>query len=156
MHMAVEHASRSLTGKFLFEPQGPRSPPSTNTTSNAAACANFLRSYGLIDHVKLNLETNHATLPAIPCTTSWNMPACKGCWVRWTPTRGDLLLGWDTDQFPTIILPDHALHALDPENSAAWLRAASTSTTRVRAARVRAARPVLCAHRRHGTPLPAG
>ena len=54
--------SRSASsGQFYFEPK-PKEPTKHQYDFDAAACINFLRAYGLADHVKLNIETNHATL----------------------------------------------------------------------------------------------
>ncbi len=62
MHMAVDHAKAiGFTGQFLFEPK-PKEPTKHQYDFDAAACLNFLRQYDLMDHVKLNIETNHATL----------------------------------------------------------------------------------------------
>ncbi|MFP6769918.1 MAG: xylose isomerase, partial [Planctomycetaceae bacterium] len=58
MHMAAEHADRiGFGGMFLFEPK-PKEPTKHQYDFDAAACLNFIRSYGLEDRVKLNIETN--------------------------------------------------------------------------------------------------
>jgi xylose isomerase len=62
MHMASNHARTiGFKGQFLFEPK-PKEPTKHQYDFDAAACLNFLRAYGLLDRVKLNIETNHATL----------------------------------------------------------------------------------------------
>ena len=62
MHMAVDYAKEiGFTGTFLFEPK-PKEPTKHQYDFDAAACINFCRAYGLEKHVKLNIETNHATL----------------------------------------------------------------------------------------------
>ena len=62
MHMAVDYAKKiGFTGQFYFEPK-PKEPTKHQYDFDAAACINFLRAYGLADHVKMNIETNHATL----------------------------------------------------------------------------------------------
>ena len=62
MHMAVDYAKEiGFTGQFYIEPK-PKEPTKHQYDFDAAACINFLRAYGLADHVKLNIETNHATL----------------------------------------------------------------------------------------------
>ena len=62
MHMAVDYAKEiGFTGQFYFEPK-PKEPTKHQYDFDAAACLNFLRAYGLEKHVKLNIETNHATL----------------------------------------------------------------------------------------------
>ncbi len=61
-HMAVDYAKQiGFDGQFLIEPK-PKEPTKHQYDSDAAACLNFLRAYDLMDHFKLNLETNHATL----------------------------------------------------------------------------------------------
>ena len=62
LHMAVDYAKEiGFDGQFYIEPK-PREPSTHQYDSDAAACLNFLREHGLKDHLKLNLETNHATL----------------------------------------------------------------------------------------------
>src|SRR6185503_7487817 len=62
MHMAVEHAKKiGFKGQFLFEPK-PKEPTKHQYDFDAAACLNFCRAHGLMGHIKLNIETNHATL----------------------------------------------------------------------------------------------
>jgi xylose isomerase len=48
-------------GQFYIEPKT-KEPTKHQYDSDAAACLNFLRQYDLIDDLKLNIETNHATL----------------------------------------------------------------------------------------------
>ena len=50
-----------FTGQFYFEPK-PKEPTKHQYDFDSAACINFLRAYGLEDYVKMNVETNHATL----------------------------------------------------------------------------------------------
>ncbi len=61
----------------------------------------FLRDYGLADHFKLNLETNHATLAGHTMMHELAYASRNGLLGSIDANRGDLLLGWDTDQFPT-------------------------------------------------------
>ncbi|MFQ5734646.1 MAG: xylose isomerase, partial [Planctomycetaceae bacterium] len=62
MHMAADYAKNiGFTGQFLFEPK-PKEPTKHQYDFDAAACMNFIRAYGLEEIVKLNIETNHATL----------------------------------------------------------------------------------------------
>ncbi len=101
MHMAVEHAkSIGFTGTFLFEPK-PKEPTKHQYDYDAAACLNFIRSYGLEDYVKLNIETNHATLAGHTMMHELTYASMQGFLGSIDANTGDLLLGWDTDQFPT-------------------------------------------------------
>src|ERR1700690_172034 len=62
LHLAVDYKkSIGFTGQFYIEPK-PREPSTHQYDSDAAACLNFLREYDLLPHLKLNIETNHATL----------------------------------------------------------------------------------------------
>ncbi len=62
MHMAHDHAkSIGFKGQFLFEPK-PKEPTKHQYDFDAAACLNFIGRNGLDGVVKLNIETNHATL----------------------------------------------------------------------------------------------
>ena len=101
MHMAVEQAQKiGFTGQFLFEPK-PKEPTKHQYDFDAAACLNFLRNYDLIDHVKLNIETNHATLAGHTMMHELQYASIQDALGSIDANTGDLLLGWDTDQFPT-------------------------------------------------------
>lgn len=103
MHMAVDYAKKiGFKGQFLFEPK-PKEPTKHQYDFDAAACLNFLRAYGLTEHVKLNLETNHATLAGHEMAHELDYAGHQGFLGSIDANRGDLLLGWDTDQFPTNI-----------------------------------------------------
>ncbi|NOX54927.1 MAG: xylose isomerase [Planctomycetes bacterium] len=101
MHMAVEFAkSIGFTGQFLFEPK-PKEPTKHQYDFDAAACINFIRTYGLEDYIKLNIETNHATLAGHTMMHELTYASIQGFLGSIDANTGDLLLGWDTDQFPT-------------------------------------------------------
>ncbi|HCP11101.1 MAG TPA: xylose isomerase [Planctomycetaceae bacterium] len=103
MHLAHEHAkSIGFRGQFLFEPK-PKEPTKHQYDFDAAACLNFLRQYGLMDVVKLNIETNHATLAGHSMMHELEYASIQGVLGSIDANTGDLLLGWDTDQFPTDI-----------------------------------------------------
>jgi len=101
MHMAVDYAKQiGFTGQFYFEPK-PKEPTKHQYDFDAAACINFLRAYDLTDHVKLNIETNHATLAGHNVEHELEYAGHQGFLGSVDANTGDLLLGWDTDQFPT-------------------------------------------------------
>lgn len=103
LHMAVDHANAiGFTGPFYIEPK-PREPSTHQYDSDAAACLNFLREYGLTERFKLNIETNHATLAGHSMEHELTVAANAGMLGSVDANRGDLLVGWDTDQFPTDI-----------------------------------------------------
>ncbi len=101
MRMAVDYAKKiGFTGQFYFEPK-PCEPTKHQYDFDAAACINFLRAYGLTDHVKLNIETNHATLAGHAVEHELDYAGFQGFLGSVDANTGDELLGWDTDQFPT-------------------------------------------------------
>ena len=103
LHMAVDYKKQiGFKGQFYIEPK-PKEPTKYQYDSDAAACLNFLREYDLIDHLKLNLETNHATLAGHTMHHELETAAAAGALGSIDANTGDPLLGWDTDQFPTDI-----------------------------------------------------
>ena len=65
--------------------------------------AELLREYGLLEHFKLNLETNHATLAGHTMHHECEVAAAAGALGTLYANTGDEMIGWDTDQFPTDI-----------------------------------------------------
>jgi xylose isomerase len=103
LHMAVDYAKQiGFTGQFYIEPK-PKEPTKHQYDSDAAACLNFLREYDLLPHLKLNLETNHATLAGHTMQHELETAGAAGALGSIDANTGDMLLGWDTDQFPTDI-----------------------------------------------------
>ena len=103
MHLAVDYKKKiGFTGQFYFEPK-PKEPTKHQYDFDVANCINFLRAYGLAEHVKMNIETNHATLAGHTVHHEIEYAASQGFLGSIDANAGDLLLGWDTDQFPTDI-----------------------------------------------------
>jgi xylose isomerase len=101
LHMAVDYARDiGFTGQFYIEPK-PKEPTKHQYDFDAAAAINFLRAYGLGDSFKLNIETNHATLAGHTVEHELDYAGQQGFLGSVDANTGDLLLGWDTDQFPT-------------------------------------------------------
>ncbi len=101
MHMAVDYKKKlGFKGPFYIEPK-PKEPTKHQYDSDAAACLNFLREYGLLEHFKLNIETNHATLAGHTMQHELEVAGAAGALGSIDANMGDILLGWDTDQFPT-------------------------------------------------------
>lgn len=101
LHMAVDYAKEiGFTGQFYIEPK-PKEPTKHQYDFDAAACINFLRTYGLEKYFKLNIETNHATLAMHNVEHELEYAGMQGFLGSVDANTGDLLLGWDTDQFPT-------------------------------------------------------
>jgi xylose isomerase len=103
LHMAVDYKKQiGYKGPFYIEPK-PREPSTHQYDSDSAACLNFLREHGLLEHFKLNIETNHATLAGHTMRHELQVAAAAGALGSIDANTGDELIGWDTDQFPTNI-----------------------------------------------------
>ncbi|MEL0117683.1 MAG: xylose isomerase [Opitutae bacterium] len=103
LHMAVDWKKEiGFEGPFYIEPK-PREPTTHQYDSDAAACLNFLRQYDLMEHFKLNIETNHATLAGHTMQHDLTVAAGSDALGSIDANTGDELIGWDTDQFPTDI-----------------------------------------------------
>ena len=101
MHMAVDYAKQiGFTGQFLIEPK-PKEPTKHQYDFDVAAGIAFLRTHGLHKHFKFNIETNHATLAGHTFQHEIETAAAHGLLGSIDANSGDLLLGWDTDQFNT-------------------------------------------------------
>ena len=99
--MLIAHADKiGFTGPFYIEPK-PKEPTKHQYDFDAATCVNFLRTYGLMDRFKLNIETNHATLAGHTMQHELRVARVNGVFGSVDANQGDMLLGWDTDQFPT-------------------------------------------------------
>ena len=101
LHMCVDYAKKiGFTGQFLIEPK-PKEPTKHQYDFDSATILNFLQTYELIDYFKLNIEANHATLAGHTFEHELAVAAAAGKLGSMDVNRGDPLLGWDTDQFPT-------------------------------------------------------
>jgi xylose isomerase len=105
LHMAADHAkSIGFTGQLYIEPK-PKEPTVHQYDSDAEACLNFLREFGLLPTLKLNIETNHATLAGHTMVHELRVARDAGALGSIDANVGDELLGWDTDQF---LIDEHA------------------------------------------------
>jgi xylose isomerase len=103
LHMAVDYKKKiGFKGQFLIEPK-PCEPTKHQYDSDAATTLYFLKEYDLIDDFKLNIEANHATLAGSTFEHELAVASAAGRLGSVDANRGDLMLGWDTDQFPTDI-----------------------------------------------------
>ncbi|HUS46492.1 MAG TPA: xylose isomerase [Phycisphaerae bacterium] len=101
LHMAVDYKKQiGFKGQFYIEPK-PKEPTKHQYDSDAAACYAFLQKYDLVDHLKLYIEANHATLAGHTFHHELEFAAANAIFGSVDANRGDLMLGWDTDQFPT-------------------------------------------------------
>ena len=100
-HMAVDYKRKiGFTGTFLIEPK-PHEPTSHQYDFDCANSVAFLRAYGLEKEFKFNVETNHATLAKHTMGHELVYASSNGMLGSIDANRGDELIGWDTDQFPT-------------------------------------------------------
>jgi xylose isomerase len=101
LHLAVAHAKTiGFKGQFLIEPK-PKEPTKHQYDFDVASGIAFLRTFGLEKHFKFNIETNHATLAGHTFQHEIEVAAAAGMLGSIDANAGDLLLGWDTDQFNT-------------------------------------------------------
>ena len=100
MKMAVEYGrSIGFTGDFYIEPK-PKEPMKHQYDFDAATAIGFLKAYGLDKDFKMNIEANHATLAAHTFQHELRISAINGMLGSIDANQGDMLLGWDTDEFP--------------------------------------------------------
>jgi xylose isomerase len=99
--MAVEYGRKiGFKGKFFIEPK-PKEPSTHQYDFDAATTLGFLREFDLLDHFMLNVEANHSTLAGHTFHHELLVASIAGKLGSLDINRGNLLLGWDTDQFPT-------------------------------------------------------
>jgi len=100
MQMVVEHKHRiGFPGTILIEPK-PMEPTKHQYDFDAAAVHAFLQRFDLMGEIKLNVEVNHATLAGHSFQHELAFALANDLFGSVDITRGDPLLGWDTDQFP--------------------------------------------------------
>ncbi|WP_373797325.1 xylose isomerase [Jeotgalibaca porci] len=85
---------------FLLEPK-PKEPMKHQYDFDSATSMAFLQKYDLTDRFKLNLEANHATLAGHTFEHEMNVARNYNALGSLDANQGDMLLGWDTDEFPT-------------------------------------------------------
>lgn len=101
MRMSVDYArSIGYKGDFYIEPK-PKEPTKHQYDFDTATVLGFLRKYGLDKDFKMNIEANHATLAQHTFQHELRVARDNGVFGSIDANQGDMLLGWDTDQFPT-------------------------------------------------------
>lgn len=101
LQMAVDYKKKiGFDGQFYIEPK-PKEPTKHQYDSDAGSCFAFLQNYDLLGDFKLNIEANHATLAGHDFCHELAFCVANGILGSVDANRGDMLLGWDTDQFPT-------------------------------------------------------
>lgn len=103
-HMAVDYAkSINHLPVFLLEPK-PKEPMTHQYDYDAATALSFLQKYDLLDYFKLNLETNHAWLAGHTFEHELNTARNFNALGSIDANQGNYMLGWDTDEFPTLVI----------------------------------------------------
>jgi len=101
LQMAVDYKKKiGFEGQFYIEPK-PKEPTKHQYDFDAGNCLAFLRKYDLLGDFKLNIEANHATLAGHSFIHELALSIANDALGSVDANRGDILLGWDTDQFPT-------------------------------------------------------
>lgn len=101
-HMSIDYSNKIGHEElmFLLEPK-PKEPMKHQYDFDAATSMSFLQKYDLTDRFKLNLEANHATLAGHTFEHEMNVARNYDALGSLDANQGDMLLGWDTDEFPT-------------------------------------------------------
>jgi xylose isomerase len=103
LSMAYDYKEKiGFKGQLLIEPK-PKEPTKHQYDYDAMNVIGFLRKYNLQDKFKLNIEANHATLAGHTFQHELAVARVNGMLGSIDANQGDMLLGWDTDQFPTNI-----------------------------------------------------
>jgi len=101
LHMAVDYKNKiGFAGQFYIEPK-PKEPTKHQYDFDSAGVYGFLIANGLEKDFKLNIEANHATLAGHTFIHELEFAVAHDIFGSVDANRGDELLGWDTDQFPT-------------------------------------------------------
>ncbi len=100
-HMCNGYAREiGLDAQFLIEPKA-KEPTMHQYDFDAATAIAFLRTYDLMDVMKLNLEGNHANLAGHTYQHEIRTAREAGVLGSLDANQGDKLIGWDMDEFPT-------------------------------------------------------
>jgi xylose isomerase len=104
LSLVLEHKHAiGFKGTLLIEPK-PMEPTKHQYDFDVAAVYAFLQRHGLAGEFKVNIEVNHAILAGHTFHHEVGYALANGIFGSVDINRGDALLGWDTDQFPTDLL----------------------------------------------------
>jgi len=99
LKMARDYGRKAgFKGDYYIEPK-PKEPTKHQYDFDAATCIGFLKAYGLDKDFKLNIEANHATLAGHTFRHELQTARINGMFGSIDANQGDMLLGWDTDNF---------------------------------------------------------
>ncbi len=100
LELVVEYKHKiGFKGQILLEPK-PHEPTKHQYDFDSASCLALIRKAGLEKEIKLNIEVNHATLSGHNFEHEIAYAIANDSLGSIDINRGDLMLGWDTDQFP--------------------------------------------------------
>lgn len=99
-HMVVAYKKKiGATFQLLIEPK-PKEPTKHQYDYDAQTVIGFLRTYGLQDHFKLNIEPNHTQLAGHDFEHDLMVCSEYGMLGSVDSNTGEPSLGWDVDCFP--------------------------------------------------------
>jgi len=102
-HMVMDYAKEiGFHGQFLIEPK-PMEPTKHQYDFDTASAIGFLQKHDLQKYFKFNIEGNHATLAGHTFDHELRICRTHGMLGSIDANQGDVMLGWDTDEFPTDI-----------------------------------------------------
>lgn len=103
LRLARDYNKRSgLNAQLLIEPK-PKEPTKHQYDFDVQTVIGFLKTYDLFDDFKMNIEANHATLAIHTFQHELHVARINNVLGSIDANQGDMLLGWDTDEFPTNI-----------------------------------------------------
>lgn len=101
LRMARDYGrSKGFTGTFLIEPK-PMEPTKHQYDYDTQTVVGFLKTNGLENDFKMNIEVNHATLAGHTFAHELRMARDMEMFGSIDANKGDYQNGWDTDEFPT-------------------------------------------------------
>jgi len=101
MAMARDYGRKiGFQGTFYIEPKA-MEPSKHQYDFDASTVIGFLKEYGLDGDFKCNIEANHATLAGHDFVHDLRVCRDAGLLGSVDANQGDLMNGWDTDEFPT-------------------------------------------------------
>jgi xylose isomerase len=106
--MVVEHKEKiGFKGTILIEPK-PQEPTKHQYDYDVGTIYGMLKAFDLDQHVKINIEQNHAILAGHSFEHELALAGALGILGSIDINRGDYQSGWDTDQF-AMNVPELAL-----------------------------------------------
>ena len=100
MSMVVDYKHKiGFPGTILIEPK-PKEPTKHQYDFDVATVHSFLKTFGLENEIKVNIEAGHAFLAGHSFEHEIALGCALGIFGSIDMNRNDQQSGWDTDQFP--------------------------------------------------------